>query len=29
MELDVLARCNFGKESRPGEKLLWTEVTGG
>jgi hypothetical protein len=27
MEVDMLARCNFGKESRPGEKLLWTGVT--
>jgi hypothetical protein len=27
VELDMLARCNFSKESRPGEKMPWAEAT--
>jgi hypothetical protein len=27
IELDMLARCNFGKEMKPGEKAPWTEAT--
>ena len=27
VELDMLARCNYGKETRPGERTPWMEAT--
>jgi hypothetical protein len=27
VELDMLARCNYGKETRTGEKMAWSEAT--